>query len=77
MDLGDLGFDLCRAFQRARCGNRLARHRRQAAEAELVALMPIAAHRLAWRHRVRPGGARQPVDGADQRGRRQVEHAFA
>ena len=74
---GDLRLDLHRAFQRARRCDGFAAQRRQAADAELVLLVPVAALELARRHRVRTGGARQPVDGADQLRRGQVQHALA
>ena len=33
----------------------------------LSRLVPVAAHRLARRHRIGAGGARQPIDRADER----------
>ncbi|MEH2505378.1 hypothetical protein V1290_004189 [Bradyrhizobium sp. AZCC 1578] len=77
VDACDLGFDLHRAFQRARRRDGFARHRAQAAQAKLVTRVPIAAHPLARRHRIRAGRASQTIDRADQCGRRQIEHALA
>jgi hypothetical protein len=72
-----LGLDLHRALRGTGCCDGLARQRGEAADLELVFFMPVAAPDLAGRHRVRSGGAGEAVDGIDQIGRGQIEHAFA
>ena len=75
--VGELGLQLHRAFQRPRCGHGMAAQRGQAAEIEFVLLVPVAAHDFPARHRIGARGPREPIDRADERGGRQIEHAFA
>ena len=68
MHISEFGLKLHRAFQRPRRGHGIAAQRRQAAEAKLVLLVPVAALDLSGRDRIGARGPRKAIDRADQIG---------